>query len=299
MTRKTGVGTILRLWLREARVYQWVKNTLVFAPMVAGQALADTALVERACLAFVAFCLLTSGGYILNDLMDLASDRVHASKRNRPLASGELATRHAAIAAAILFAASLLLGFYWLGRNFVLVELGYLVGAVWYSVDIKRRAIVDILFLAGLYTIRIVAGSAATGIMPSFWLLAFSIFLFLSLAAAKRFAELAAVESRHEQTVAGRGYSIADLPLLMAFGVAAAYSSVLVLAWYVFRQAEVLYAEPQLLWLLCPALLYWVSRIWLKAHRRQLHEDPLVFALRDWPSLAAAALCVVITWVAA
>jgi len=290
---------VARSWLAALRVHHWVKNLLVFVPAAAAKLLLDPLVLPQACTAFVAFCLVASGGYIVNDLVDLSSDRVHPIKRQRPFAKGELRVPHGVIGAAILTGAGLAIGYGWLGWQFVTIQAAYLAGSLWYSLDMKRRAVIDILFLAGLYTLRILAGGAATGIMPSFWLLAFSMFLFLSLAAAKRSAELAALQARSEQRAPGRGYSVDDLPLLLASGVAAAYSSVLVLALYVFLEASTLYSRPEVLWLLCPAVLFWVSRIWLKAQRRQLDEDPLVFAFTDVPSVAAGILCIVLVLLAA
>jgi 4-hydroxybenzoate polyprenyltransferase len=181
---------------------------------------------------------------------------------------------------------------------FLIVLSGYLVLTLWYSLGLKQRAMVDILCLATLYTGRILGGSAATGIEPTFWLLAFSMLLFFSLAAAKRATELAGLASRSAEQAPGRGYRVSDLPLLVVFGVVSAYASVLLLALYVNARGEQMYARPMLLWLLCPALLYWVSRIWLKTYRQELHEDPLVFALTDRPSIAVATICAVLLWFA-
>jgi 4-hydroxybenzoate polyprenyltransferase len=286
----------IRIWLRAMRAHQWAKNVLVFVPAAAAQMLGQPQVLVQSLLAFAAFCLAASGMYIVNDLLDLDSDRQHPVKRARPLASGDLKAREGLAAAVALVAGSFAIGYLLLGALFLAVLCGYVLVTLWYSLDLKRRVGVDILCLAGLYTLRILAGSAATHIEPSFWLLAFSMFLFLSLAAAKRSAELAGVESRSENRAPGRGYVVSDLPLLLAFGVAAAYSSVLVLALYMYSRAEVLYAHPQVLWLLCPVLLYWVSRVWLKTHRRQLHEDPVVFALADWPSrlVAVASIAIVL-----
>jgi 4-hydroxybenzoate polyprenyltransferase/phosphoserine phosphatase len=288
----------VRIWLRALRVHQWAKNVLVFVPALAAQMLWQPQVLWQCVLAFAAFCLAASGTYIVNDLLDLDSDRRHPSKRTRPLASGRLQITEGVAAAAALIGTSLLLGYQLLGGLFLAAQCAYIFITLWYSLDLKRRAGADILCLAGLYTLRILAGSAATHIPPSFWLLAFSMFLFLSLAAAKRSTELAGLETRNEDQAPGRGYRVTDLPLLLAFGVAAAYSSVLVLALYLFSRAEVQYSHPQVLWLLCPVFLYWVSRVWLKTHRRQLHEDPVVFALTDWPSRLVAVAFVAIAWLA-
>jgi 4-hydroxybenzoate polyprenyltransferase len=206
--------------------------------------------------------------------------------------------RSALIGAVFLIGAALTLSWLTLPPMFLLVLSGYLVLTLWYSLGLKRRAMVDILCLATLYTGRILGGSAATGIEPTFWLLAFSMLLFFSLAAAKRATELAGLASRNAGQAPGRGYRVSDLPLLVVFGVVSAYASVLLLALYVNARGEQMYARPMLLWLLCPALLYWVSRIWLKTHRQELHEDPLVFALTDRPSIAVATICAVLLWFA-
>jgi len=287
-----------RAFPRAIRAHQWTKNILVFAPVVGAHLFADPRALTLSALAFMAFCVTASGTYIVNDLLDLPSDRHHPAKRLRPFANGELTIAEGAAAAAALITTGFLIGYAGLGWKFCVVLSTYLLVTLWYSLSLKRRAITDILCLASLYTLRILGGSAATGIEPSFWLLAFSMFLFLSLAAAKRSAELGALDSRKEQQAGGRGYTVQDLPLLLAFGVAAAYSSVLVLALYIFHRGEILYARPEILWLLCPALLYWVSRIWLKTYRRQLHEDPVVFALTDRPSLLIALASAALVWLA-
>jgi 4-hydroxybenzoate polyprenyltransferase len=287
-----------RAWLRAARVHQWAKNVLVFVPAVAAHMIGEPRILAQSCVAFLAFCLAASGTYIINDLLDLSADRSHPAKRLRPFASGDLGAAEGIGAAAGLIGLSLAIGYVWLSGAFLVVLCGYILGTLWYSLELKRRPGADIFCLAALYAGRILGGSAATGIEPSFWLLAFAMFLFLSLAAAKRATELAGLESRSEQQAPGRGYTVSDLPLLLAFGVASAYTSVLVLALYVFSRAEVLYSRPKVLWLLCPVLLYWVSRVWLKTHRRQLHEDPVVFALTDRPSQLVGLVCIALVWLA-
>ena len=294
----TQPGCRLRSWLRAVRPHQWTKNVLVFVPALAGHVLLQPQVFLQCVLAFLAFGLVASGTYLINDLLDLTADRRHPTKRSRPFANGDLQITEGLAGAVLLTGGGLLLGYSMLNGLFLLALCGYMLATLWYSADLKRRAGADILCLAGLYTLRILAGSAATHVPPSFWLLAFSMFLFLSLAAAKRSTELSGLESRSARQAPGRGYVVSDLPLLLAFGVAAAYCSVLVLALYLFSQAQAEYSRPQVLWLLCPVFLYWVSRVWLKTHRRQLHEDPVVFALTDWPSRFVALACVAIIWFA-
>ena len=287
-----------RLWMRAIRVHHWSKNALVFVPAVAAHALNDAAAWRSSVLAFLAFSLVASGSYLVNDILDRDADREHPTRRARPIASGALSISAARAGAAGLIAGGLAIGGLGVNWPFAGVLSGYLVVTLWYSLRLKQRPVIDILCLAGLYTGRILGGSAATGIEPSFWLLAFSMLLFFSLATAKRTTELSGVAARSEARAPGRGYEVGDLPLLIVFGVASAYASVLLLALYVNARAEVLYARPQLLWLLCPALLYWVSRIWFKTYRQELHDDPVVFALTDRPSLAVALISVVLVWLA-
>jgi 4-hydroxybenzoate polyprenyltransferase len=286
-------------WLRACRIHQWSKNLLVLVPALAAQRILEAAVLGDAMVALASFSLAASGNYLLNDLFDLDADRAHPTKRRRPFASGELQIPEGLLAAVLLIASGLAVGGFVLGRLFFGVLLAYLLVSWWYSLALKRHAMVDIMCLAALYTLRVIAGSVATGIESSFWLLAFSMFLFLSLAAAKRVSELGTLRSQGATASAGRGYDVQDLPLLLSFGVASGYLSVLVMALYVESGAETLYAEPRLLWLICPVLLYWISRIWLKAHRLQLHEDPVVFALNDRPSQLAGILCVLLVVLAA
>lgn len=281
-------------WLRACRVHQWSKNVLVLVPALAAHRILEPAILADTLVAFASFSLAASGNYLLNDLFDLDSDRVHPTKKHRPFAAGELHIAEGVVAALVLILSGLILGGAVLGGLFLGILVAYLLVSWWYSLSLKRNPVVDIMCLAALYTVRVIAGSAATGIEPTFWLLAFSMFLFLSLAAAKRVTELGSLRAQGATASAGRGYDFQDIPLLLSFGVASGYLSVLVMALYVESGAEALYGEPRLLWLICPVLLYWISRIWLKAHRLQLHEDPVVFALSDRPSQLAGILCVLL-----
>jgi 4-hydroxybenzoate polyprenyltransferase len=290
--------SVVRAWLLAIRPHHWAKNALVLIPGAAGHALAEPGVLTQCAIAFAAFCLMASGTYLVNDVLDADSDRSHPTKKMRPVASRELSARSALMGAVLLIGAALTLSWLTLPPMFLLVLSGYLALTLWYSLGLKQRAMVDILCLATLYTGRILGGSAATDIEPTFWLLAFSMLLFFSLAAAKRATELAGLASRSEGQAPGRGYRVSDLPLLVVFGVVSAYASVLLLALYVNARGEQMYARPMLLWLLCPALLYWVSRIWLKTYRQELQEDPLVFALTDRPSIAVAVICALLLWFA-
>ncbi|HYR02179.1 MAG TPA: UbiA family prenyltransferase [Syntrophobacteria bacterium] len=279
--------------LRALRPHQWLKNLLVFVPLLAAHRLTEFALTGRALLAFVAFSLCASSGYLLNDLVDLPSDRRHPRKRRRPFASGEISLLSGLILIPALLAMSGVLGF--LLPPFFVVMLGIYFGAsLTYSLAVKRQVLVDVIVLAGLYALRVAAGSAAIKIWPSPWLLAFSIFLFLSLALVKRYAELVPLGEAVVESAAARGYQPGDRELLAAMGAASGYVAVLVLAIYIASgTAKLMYSRHEFIWFLCPLLLYWISHVWLMAHRGKMNDDPLVFALRDrasWIVLLLAAL---------
>ena len=284
----------LRAWLKELRLYQWLKNALVFLPLLASHKVFDTAALAESALAFLCFGLCASGTYLLNDLLDLAADRRHPRKRNRPFASGALPLAHGMLVMPLMVAAAFVLA-YALSPRFAGVLLCYLILTLAYSFRLKRVAMLDVVVLAALYTVRIVAGTAAIHAEYSFWLLAFSMFIFLSLAMLKRYTELLDLLDSGQRMAGGRGYAVDDLPLIQSLGGASGYISVLVLALYINSTAsEVLYRRPHLLWLLCPLLLYWISRAWVVAHRRAMHDDPIVFAVTDKVSLASLALVVLI-----
>jgi 4-hydroxybenzoate polyprenyltransferase len=289
--RSAGIGA----WLRALRVHQWLKNVLVFVPLLASHRFFEPMAAGQAALAFAAFCLCASGVYLLNDLLDLPSDRQHPRKRARPFAAGTLPLLHGLIATPLLSLAALMLALL-VSPLFVAVMATYLLLTVAYSIRLKRLVMMDVMVLAGLYTMRIVAGTVAIDAALSFWLLAFSMFLFLSLAMLKRYTELLMLRAQGNANTAGRGYRVADLPLVQALGTASGFLAVLVLALYINSPAsEVLYRRPQLLWLLCPVLLYWVGRAWMIAHRGLMRDDPVVFAATDRASqvlLLASALVV-------
>jgi 4-hydroxybenzoate polyprenyltransferase len=273
----TGLG----VWIRALRVHQWLKNLLVLVPLLTAFRIADADALIGALIGFAAFCLVASGGYFVNDLLDLASDRRHPTKRARPLASGRIAVPAGVVATAVLFCGGAILGLM-LSPVFAAWLAGYAVLTLSYSMSIKRHATFDLIALAGLYTVRIMAGGAATGIEVSFWLLAFSTFLFYSLATVKRCAELASMRVRGEEIARGRGYVAGDLEVLKSMGTATSVASVLVLALYL-QAPEVAqrYASPRMLWLMLAGLLVWLSHLWLKTARGQMHDDPLVFSIRD------------------
>jgi len=268
-------------YLRALRPHQWLKNVLIFLPAVAAHDL----LVETwlaALLAFVSFSLVASSVYVINDLLDLAADRSHPRKRNRPFASGAIPLGHGTIMAPALFIAGAMIALTVDRLEFVAVVIAYYVLTMVYSLSLKRKLVIDIGTLAGLYTIRILAGGVATEVPLSVWLLAFSIFFFLSLAAVKRQTELVdALTSGREQAF-GRAYRADDLSIVAMMAIASGYVAVLVMALYIdssFVQST--YSDPRILWVICPVLLYWVSRLVMLAHRGKIDDDPILFAIRD------------------
>lgn len=283
-----GPGGGARSWVKALRLHQWLKNALIFVPLFAAQAEGDHNLLLAACLAFLAFGLFASSVYLLNDLLDLQADRQHRTKRRRPFASGAIPVAHGVVAAPLLMAVSVGLAAVLLPRIFLEVLLVYGVLTTAYSFVLKRQVVVDVMLLATLYTIRILAGAAATHIKPSFWLLAFSMFIFLCLAMAKRYSELRQATDK-DGTLAGRGYMPSDLPVVLAMGTGSGLVSVLILAFY--TQSEIVpahYSAPEWLWMVPPVLLYWVVRLWMKANRGEVDDDPVIFAARDWQSIVVA-----------
>ncbi len=288
--RRGGIGN----HLRALRPQQWLKNLLVFVPLVTSHAVLDSLLVLKALLAFVAFGLSASAVYVLNDLLDLADDRRHPRKRFRPFAAGNVSAVNGLAMAALLLIVAMPAAV-WISPFFVATLAAYIAVTTAYSFSLKRIVLVDVFTLAGLYTLRLIGGSAALGLLPSFWLLAFSMFIFLSLAMLKRYTELLGFREAGAATAPGRGYRTTDLDLLAALGGAAGYISVLVLALYVNSSAVLpLYARPEALWFLCPLLLYWISRAWLVAHRGNMNDDPVVFAVKDRVSRAVAVLMAIV-----
>lgn len=282
-----GLNSGLAIWRQVLRVHQWLKNALLFVPLFASHRIYDGDALLALLWAFIAFSLCASSVYIANDLLDLESDRQHPRKCKRPFAAGAVPVWQGGVLAPFLLVASLLVAaqvgsafFAWLVAYFVVTSL--------YSIKLKQLVLVDCLTLAMLYTLRIVAGAAAVNMSLSFWLLAFSVFLFLSLAFVKRFAELQVQLLHGKHKAHGRGYLTDDAPLVQMLGVAAGFSSVLVLALYLNSEDVLrLYSNPHWVWGNVPVMLFWISWVWLRAHRGDMHDDPLIFAVKDKASLLA------------
>ena len=280
------------------RVHQWVKNLLLFIPALTAHRLNDPWILKQSVLAFMSFSFVASSVYILNDWWDLSHDKLHPRKKNRPLASGRITVQQALGILPVILGLGMGLGFV-VGISFLKVLLVYLLLTSAYSFFLKRILLLDVLSLAGLYTVRIFAGSVATDILVSKWLLAFSLFIFMSLAFVKRFAELKAAPPKEGSVLPGRGYQSIDLETLRNLGASSGYLSVLVFALYI-NSSEVtqFYKNPQLLWFTCPMILYWISRVWVIAGRGHLQDDPVVFALTDRASYFVFASTVLVLWMA-
>lgn len=280
----------LMVYIKALRVHQWLKNLLVLVPLLAAHQLSSFDGLIQAGIAFIAFSLCASAVYVLNDLLDLESDRQHVRKCKRPFAACTISLAHGVLMFPLLLVVAFALTSL-LPLQFMAVLIVYFLMTLAYSFRLKQQVIVDVMMLAGLYTMRIIAGAAATTIAPSFWLLAFSMFIFLSLAMVKRYSELLITLKANKKEPAGRGYSVEDLPLLMAIGVSSGLGSVLILALYINSpETSQMYPNTKWLWLIPPIILYWTSRMWMKAHRGQVDDDPVVFAAKDWQSLTVLLL---------
>ena len=270
----------VRPYIKALRPHQWLKNFLVMLPMLAAHQLTGLTFL-MSFLAFICFSLVASSVYVINDLLDLTVDRAHLRKKNRPFASGSVPIAHGAFLAVFLISLGAILAKI-ISGSFLILMVGYFLLTTAYSLHLKRRIVMDIMVLAGLYTARIVAGAFATDIPLSVWHLAFSIFFFLSLASVKRQAELIDIAKSGELKTRGRGYHVDDLPIIAMAALGAGYVSILVLMLYVNSTGVVkLYAHPEALWGVCCILLYWITRIVMVAHRGHIHDDPLVYAIKD------------------
>ena len=282
-------GNGLHAWLKLLRIHQWTKNALILVPMFAAH-LFDLTLIATAILAMISFSLAASSIYVLNDLVDLDADRGHWTKKLRPLAAGTVSVRKAMLAAPMLLALSLGLGAL-VSLQFLAVLLVYLALTTAYTFYLKRKMIIDVIALASLYTLRIFAGAAVVASRPSEWILAFSMFIFTALALIKRYVELAARLDAELPDPANRNYRKSDLFILGALAAASGLNAVTVFALYISSDTvHRLYRYPEALWLICPALMYWIGRALMMAERRFMDDDPLVFALKDRNSLISFAL---------
>ena len=278
------------------RIHQYVKNILVFIPLIVGHLL-DSAAIQNSVIAFVIFCLLASSAYLLNDLLDIDADRQHRSKRKRAFASGDISISFGLICSPLFLVIGLALSML-LPVDFLLTVTVYYLLTIFYSFYFKKKMLVDVFVLAILYTVRIMAGIAAVQSEYSPWLISFSLFLFLSLAFVKRYSELDLMRKENKIGTTGRGYLVGDLPQLQLFGTISGYLSVLVLALYInSNNVLLLYRFSMFLWAICLLLLYWISRVWMLTTRGDLHDDPVIFALKDkvsWFTLLLTVITIIV-----
>ena len=280
-TFPTDKKVTFKVILKAIRIHQWAKNILIFTALILSHNWFNTAALQSALYAFFSFGFAASSIYLVNDLIDLESDRKHHSKKQRPLAAGILPIQWAIVIVPVLLLFSFLFAMQ-VNANFISILVIYLVLTTIYSLFLKPIALLDVITLTSLYTIRIIAGAIAISVPLSYWLLAFSMFIFLSLALIKRFSELQNLIHQGETTAVARGYHVDDLPAISLFGISSGYISVLVLVLYTHDlQASTLYTQPDWLWFVAVAVLYWVSRMWLLTYRREMNEDPVLFAIHD------------------
>lgn len=287
---KPPTSALLNRLRRALRIHQWTKNLLVFVPLILSHSWGKFDLVVDSVLAYIAFSCSASAIYIINDFIDLEADRSHAHKRHRPFAAGTLPLYWGVILIPILLLVAFGIAFS-VHVDFALVLLAYIVLTTVYSFYLKPIALLDVLSLTTLYTLRIIAGAVATAIGVSYWLLTFSIFIFLSLALSKRYSELHNLKQLKSGKQKARGYHVEDLPIIILFGISSGYLAVLVTVLYINDlQVNALYSHPMWLWPVSMAVLYWISRMWLLAHRGELHEDPVLFAIKDRTSYVVVIL---------
>ena len=289
---RTREGTAIA-YLKALRPHQWLKNTLLFLPALAGHAFTEQALIP-VLIAFASFCLGASSIYLINDMVDLPHDRAHPEKRHRPFAAGIIPVSHGAIYFLFVAALSLALSIL-LPPAFLIALAGYFCLSLSYSLYLKRKLMVDVVALAALYGIRVLAGSAVTGIVLSQWLVGFCFFIFLSLALMKRTTEIIQLPEANDDNIKGRDYRRTDLPVLNALTVASGFVGVLILALYINSpDVTVLYQRPDLLWGICVALVYWLGRAFFLTGRGEMRQDPVIFAATDRNSLLTVLLIVLL-----
>lgn len=278
----------LRDWLKLLRVHQYAKNSLILAPLFTAHAF-DLGSLGLAVLAIIAFSMIASGVYVLNDLMDLQADRAHRTKRFRPFASGRVPLKHGIFAMPALLLSGLGLAAT-ISTAFLGVLVSYLAATTLYTFWLKRKLLVDVVTLALLYVVRVIAGAVAIDVPVSHWFLGFALFVFTCLALVKRYVECAAQEGGTGH-VRNRAYTAEDAQTLLLLAAAAGFNAVTVLALYVSSDTvRRMYGSPELLWLLCPVMTYWIARVVLLARRGEVHDDPIVFALKDRGSFLTLAL---------
>ena len=285
-----GIKTFFRL----IRLHQWLKNLLLLIPLLASHQLTQSLLWKEVGIAIISFSLFASSMYVLNDLLDIKHDRRHPRKKLRPFASEEVPKKIGLLLIPLLILGGIISGSY-VNDNFLIFSLLYLLISLTYNLKLRSLVLIDCFTLAVLYTLRIISGAAAVNLVPSFWLLSFSIFIFLSLAFVKRYSELKELIDNHSGNIFGRGYLKRDRSLVKNLGIVSGYVSVLVLALYLNSNKVIeLYTTPEILLAIIPLMLLWVGWVWLKAHRGEVDDDPINFALKDKLSLLIGILFIAI-----
>ena len=287
---KAGIKTVIKA----IRAYQWLKNLLVFVPIITSQQFSNPDALRSSVIMFICFSAVASFGYIFNDLLDLQSDRAHRIKRHRPFASGQLSATQGVLIGAILLLIAIA-GCLFLPAMSSAVLLGYLILTLCYSLYLKTKLMIDVVSLGGLFTLRVIGGAAAIETELSFYLLSFSIFLFSSLGMVKRFAELHNLQAQNKLSARGRGYRVEDMAPVRIIGISLGYMSVFIMGLYINSPLITeYYSNPKVIWFLFPLLTYWLGRLWILANRGEVNEDPLIFAAKDTTSLLVAGLSAVI-----
>lgn len=285
----------VKIWVQQIRLHQWLKNTLIFTPLMVSGLFQDVGKLLPCLLGFASFSLMASSTYIINDILDLSADRYHPQKKLRPIANGNIEKKQAFAVATGLSITSILLALF-LSQGFLMALLGYSLLALLYSVEIKKHAGIDITTLTLLYIIRIAAGAYLINVPLSFWLITFSMFVFLSLALVKRCSEIKSFEKLNKQEIPGRGYLVSDYPVLRNIGTSSAMLSILTLCFFI--KDGVLaeqYPVPWILWPIVPCLCYWFIRVWIKTDRGLMTDDPIVYSISDKSSLVCISFCCAIT----
>lgn len=290
----------VKVYAKAMRLHQWAKNSLIFVPLLAAHQALDLGKLSEGLFAFLLFGLCASSVYLINDILDIPDDRHHPSKKKRPIPAGLISLKQVVLFAPALCGSAFILSAIFLPPLFTLCLAAYMILTSLYSFALKRVLFIDVITLAMLYTQRIIAGVAVFEVRMSFWLLALSTFLFLSLALVKRYTELIAARNRNELgKTKGRGYHTDDIELISSLGGSAGYISALVLALYIQDPETIsFYSHPEYIWLACPVLLYWISRTWILAHRGEMNDDPVVFAMKDKVSLICGVMFAIIFWLA-
>ncbi|MEE8341685.1 MAG: UbiA family prenyltransferase, partial [Candidatus Neomarinimicrobiota bacterium] len=290
----------IKTLIKGLRIHQWAKNLLLFLPVILAHQFSDGNLLAAVLWAFVSFSFCASAVYIFNDLLDIETDRKHPIKKNRPLASGLMSVKTAMLLMVIFLLTSVFISLKILSTAFLVILLIYIILTTAYSFILKQIMLVDVIVLGGLYTLRITAGSIATGVDVSSWLLVFSMFFFLSLAFMKRYADLILMKQKNYSEIAGRGYHVNDLDLVQKSGITSGFVAMLVLALYINSDRVIeLYKAPILIWVIVPVLLYWIMRMWMVTNRGEMADDPIIYAIRDKTTYVVLAIISMIMLLAA